>query len=132
MNTSTNLVQVQNKNFRMVFFTSVEEFRKAIQTKELYTMSHGIGPGSLIVPATIVSLFKSKGLRIQEVLRPINRADLTPEQSEDMKNKKACVWTSHATSFFMNKELFSWLIGFLEKTYPRNKEFAHAKKNPKD
>ena len=123
-----NLAELQSKNFRMVFFSSKEEFDKAIQIEKLHTMPYNICPCSLIVPARIVPLFKSKGLKIHEILRPIDKVGLTPEQYKDMKNKKACVWTSHAAHFFMYKELTNWLLSLLKKTYPRRKRFSNAKK----
>ena len=128
MRNLTNLTQVQSKNLRMVFFSSVEESNKATQIEELRTMPWSIGPCSLIVPAKIVPLFKSKGLKIQVVLNPINKADLTSEQHKDMKNREALVWTSRSAHFFMDKELASWLGNLLEKTYPRRDGFSHAKK----
>ncbi len=128
MSTMANFAQVQSKNFRLVFFVSRDEFKKALQTKELYAMPYVRGPCSLVVPVKIVSLFKKRGVKIHQVLKPINKAELTPEQREDVKKKKAFLFTSDSAYFFTDKELSNWFIGLLEKTYTRNKESVHAPK----
>lgn len=132
MSTLVNHTQTQKKNFRMVFFISKEESDKAMQLEELYAVPWSIGPFSLIVPAKTVSLLRKKDLKIKAVLKPINRTDLTPEQYEDMKNRKALVWTSHTINFFIDKELANWLGDLIEKTYPRGRWYSNAKTKKKE
>lgn len=107
-----SLEQMLKKDLRMVFLSSLamEEFDKAVDMIEkIRPVPFGQGPNSIIIPADMVPKLERKGLRILDVLKPLNGDKLTLEQYEDMENRRAAMWTFHTVSFFIDKETTSKL-----------------------
>ena len=87
MSVLTNSAETQIDDLRMVFFETREDDRKAIilirDGKVPKFMPYGI------TSLKAISLFGKEGVKFKEIKKPINISDLTPEQREDVKNKKA-------------------------------------------
>ncbi len=112
MSSVPHQTEVQNKDLRMLFFFSTEEFHKVAplfqEVKELRYITHEIGQCSLIVPTKTVPLFKARSLKFH-VLKPINETDLTLKEVNDLKKGKADLYRFRQTDlfFFVNTKLFS-------------------------
>lgn len=106
---------MENKNFRMVFFPSTEEFHKALQIEEIRAVILGEGPGSIIVPASIVPLIRKRAL-VSHVLKPSNRAKPTEEQIKATEERRG----AFKGDFFITREL-------LNPNFHEKGGVAHAK-----
>lgn len=89
MVSSTKKNQVKNKNLRMVFFPSFKDLRKARNIMNKKNVSYRNGPGAFVVHKETVQLLRKSGISITHVLEPIEKSDLTTEQIEQQKKRKA-------------------------------------------
>ncbi len=87
MSTKVKSTKTRNDDLRMVFYKTWEDFMKAVILRR-----DGKIPKitrSIVIPLKMVSLLKKKGVEFRKVVAPIAISDLTSQQKEDLKNKKA-------------------------------------------
>ncbi|MBI2053906.1 MAG: hypothetical protein HYT36_01040, partial [Candidatus Staskawiczbacteria bacterium] len=100
--------EMRSNNLRMVFFPSLEEFRKARQIEEVRAIGYGLSPGSIVVPAKVVPLLKAKVL-VSHISKPVDVTNLTPEQIKKIADGKADIRNCYGANFFITLEfLVPW------------------------
>ena len=125
------LEQMLKKDLRMMFLSALSlsgEFPKAIRMiREIRLVPFGQVPFAIIIPADIVYKLKKRGLKMMTVLKPFNKADLTLEQIEDIRDGKAYVQPFYTFDFFVDRETLGKVIELSRKEYCKNKELSHGK-----
>ena len=101
MSTRTKSTKIKSDDLRMVFL------KKGEYLKVQRLIREGKVPRTnlVFIPLKIVSLLEKEGVEFGAILEPIETSDLTLQQREDLKNKKAILMRSERDGpiFFVKK-----------------------------
>ena len=91
----------RQSNLRMVFLEGWEDFLKITRLIREGKITRPADPNFMSLKT--VSLLEKEGVKFRRVLKPIAMSDLTLEQKEDLKNKRANLVKNQNTnlSFFV-------------------------------